>query len=172
MRSADTGRVGERVGGRVGYVMKMYPRLAETFILNEILAHEAAGLKMEIFSLRSPIDGRFHQDLGRVRAHVTYLPGPATKAQEFWTTLSSARQEFAGAKGLADYAAGESASTVYQAIALAREVRDRRVVHLHAHFATAATAVTRLAARLAGVRYSFTAHAKDIFHEEVQDRPG
>ncbi|MFQ5596107.1 MAG: colanic acid biosynthesis glycosyltransferase WcaL, partial [Anaerolineae bacterium] len=43
---------------RVGYVLKMYPRFSETFIVNEILAHEAAGLDLEIFSLRPPADGR------------------------------------------------------------------------------------------------------------------
>jgi len=42
-----------------------------------------------------------------------------------------------------------------------------RIGHLHAHFATEATAVTGMAARFAGVPYSFTAHAKDIFHESV-----
>jgi len=29
---------------RVGYVLKRYPRYSETFIIHEILAHEAAGL--------------------------------------------------------------------------------------------------------------------------------
>src|SRR5262245_30088366 len=35
---------------RVGYVLKRYPRYSETFIVREILAHEAAGLDIEIFS--------------------------------------------------------------------------------------------------------------------------
>jgi colanic acid/amylovoran biosynthesis glycosyltransferase len=39
---------------------------------------------------------------------------------------------------------------------------------LHAHFATSAMIVARLAARFAGLTYSFTAHAKDIFHQSVQ----
>jgi len=37
---------------RVGYVVKRYPRYSETFIVNEVLAHEAAGVEVEIFSLR------------------------------------------------------------------------------------------------------------------------
>ena len=49
---------------RVGYVVKRYPRYSETFIVNEILAHEAAGLDIEIFSLRPPNDGHF-QDVFR-----------------------------------------------------------------------------------------------------------
>jgi len=33
---------------KVGYVVKRYPRYSETFIVNEILAHEAAGMEVEI----------------------------------------------------------------------------------------------------------------------------
>ena len=32
---------------RVGYVVKRYPRYSETFIVNEILAHEKSGLDMD-----------------------------------------------------------------------------------------------------------------------------
>lgn len=152
----------------VGYVLKMYPRFSETFILNEILAHEAAGLELHIFSLRPATEGRFHEALARVRSPVTYLPGSSPKSSQlwadfvqasqllpdFWTTLGSARLEAIG--------------DVYQAILLAREVASRGITHLHAHFGTVATTVARLAARFAGIPYSFTAHAKDIFHNDVQ----
>src|SRR5712692_1823336 len=37
----------------------------------------------------------------------------------------------------------------------------------HAHFASRAAHVAMLGSRLAGIPYSFTAHAKDIYHEEV-----
>ena len=154
---------------RVGYVMKMYPRLAETFILNEILAHEAAGLELEIFSLRSPVDGRFHQDLGRVRAQVTYVPGQTVKGEQLWATLCEARNDLPAVENILEEGQAEPAANVYQAILLARAVRERRITHLHAHFATVATNVTRLASRLSGVPYSFTAHAKDIYHDEVEE---
>ncbi|MGH2670775.1 MAG: colanic acid biosynthesis glycosyltransferase WcaL, partial [bacterium] len=69
---------------RVGYVLKRYPRLSETFIVNEILAHEAAGLEVLIFSLRPPSDTHFQDAIGRVRAPVHYLPSDGIKAAEFW----------------------------------------------------------------------------------------
>ena len=43
------------------------------------------------------------------------------------------------------------------------------VTHLHAHFASMATTVARLAALVTDLPYSFTAHAKDIFHRDVED---
>ena len=155
--------------GRVAYVCKMYPRLAETFILNEILAHEQSGLELEVFSLRMPADGRFHRDLGRVRAQTTYLPGPSVKAEHFWTALSRARRTLPQGQRVLEIADGADAGSLHQAIALAEAVRERGITHIHAHFATAATTVARLASLLASVPYSFTAHAKDIFHESVED---
>ncbi len=156
-------------GHRVGYVVKRYPRLAETFILNEILAHEAAGLKLEIFSLRAPIDGCFHHDLARVKAQVRYVPGPSVKADEFWATVGRAHDTLADAKTIFEICQGESAGDIYQAILLAEAARQRGVGHLHAHFATVATSVARIAARLAGIPYTFTAHAKDIYDNSVDE---
>src|SRR6516165_10656648 len=62
---------------RVGYVVKRYPRYSETFIVREILAHEQAGLAIEIFSLRPPNDGYFQDLITRVRGRVNYLYLPA-----------------------------------------------------------------------------------------------
>ena len=56
-----------------------------------------------------------------------------------------------------------------QAVELAVLVEDAGLTHLHAHFGSVATTVARLASLLTGVPYTFTAHAKDIFHEEVDD---
>ncbi|UCD75513.1 MAG: glycosyltransferase [Phycisphaerales bacterium] len=154
---------------RIGYVVKRYPRLSETFIVTEILAHEAAGLQLDIFALRSPVDGRFHEALGRVRAHVTYLPHERIKLAEFWTALAEAKHDFQDLWTIIDEAEPEEAATVYQAVLLAREVRTRNLTHLHAHFGSVATSVARLTSRLTGVPYTFTAHAKDIFHESVNE---
>ena len=35
----------------VGYVLKRYPRFSETFVVNEILALEKAGVQVDIFAL-------------------------------------------------------------------------------------------------------------------------
>jgi hypothetical protein len=58
----------------IAYVLKMYPRLSETFILNEILELERQGQPVHIFSLRPSDDARHHADVTRVRARVTTVP--------------------------------------------------------------------------------------------------
>jgi len=153
---------------KVGYVVKRYPRYSETFIVNEILAHEAAGMEVEIFSLLPPEDGHFQDAISRVRAPVTYLPAKGLKLRDFWSTLDEAGEILPDLWGSLEEARGGDVHHVYQAIVLAREVRLRGITHLHAHFATASTTVARLAARFAGVPYTLTAHAKDIFHESVR----
>ncbi len=153
---------------KIGYVVKRYPRYSETFIVNEILAHEAAGMELEIFSVLPPEDGHFQDVISRVRAPVTYLPSKGLKVAEFWSVLEEAGQTFPDGWDSLEVARGEDVRYVYQAMVLAREARLRAISHLHAHFATAATTVTRLAARFAGLPYTFTAHAKDIFHESVR----
>jgi glycosyltransferase involved in cell wall biosynthesis len=153
---------------KVGYVVKRYPRFSETFVVNEILAHEAAGLELEIFSLFPSIDTHFQDAIAWVRAPVTYLPGEGSRATTFWKALTETSALFPGFWSALRAGRDAEAREVMQAVALARMAREKGVRHLHAHFASAPTTVARLAARFSGLTYSFTSHAKDIFHETVQ----
>ncbi|WP_105565927.1 glycosyltransferase [Microbacterium halophytorum] len=154
---------------RIGYVAKVYPRFSETFVVTELLAREAEGADITVFSLRPPQDPRFHPELARVAAPVRYLPRP-TRSAGLWEILRDA----AGDPDLADGIAralpellDADADDAVQAVALAAEATAVGLGHLHAHFANAAATVARLASLITGIPYSFTAHAKDIFHESV-----
>ena len=70
--------------GGIAYVIKMYPRFSETFIVNEILAHEAANIPITIISLRKPADGRFHNILSLVKAPVHYIDERLPSTEDFW----------------------------------------------------------------------------------------
>jgi glycosyltransferase involved in cell wall biosynthesis len=152
---------------RVGYVLKMYPRFSETFIVNEVLELEAAGTQVEIFSLRPPVDGRFHECLAEVRAPVGYLGHSGLRAADVWSALADARAELPRLADCLDLLLRAPVVDALQALELARAVQARGLTHLHAHFGSVATTVARLASRLTGVPFTFTAHAKDIFHCEV-----
>ena len=150
------------------YILKMYPRFSETFIVSEILAREAAGDRIEIFSLRRPVDPRFHPELARVKAPVTYIGRPKS-ALGVWNVFRAA--EAAGlapavARLFAELATTESNDAI-QAINLAVALKDRNVRHLHVHFSSTPTGVARLASAITGIPYSFTAHAVDIFLDSV-----
>ena len=151
---------------RIGYVLKMYPRFSETFIVSEVLGREARGADVEIFSLRPPVDPRFHSALGDVRAPVTYVPRPR-RADDVWGVLRAAEPELPLLTTALPQLLAADASDAVQALEVALMVVRRGITHLHAHFASMATTVARLVSLLTGVPYSFTAHAKDIFHESV-----
>ena len=152
---------------RVGYVVKRYPRYSETFIVNEILQHEEAGLPVEIFALRPVLETHFQDVLAAVRAPVTYIPDNISKAASLWASMTAAR------RGLPDFWTaienlGEiEAEDLQQAMELALLARERSITHFHAHFGTVAATVTRLAARFARIPYTLTLHAKDIYHVSV-----
>ncbi|HEY4492241.1 MAG TPA: glycosyltransferase, partial [Acidobacteriota bacterium] len=151
----------------VAYVVKRYPRYSETFIVNEILAHEAAGLSMEIFALLPPSDTHFQDSIAQVRAPVQYLPPENPKGIDLWNTIQEAAFILPDLWMQLSRAQGVDVRSLHQAIRLACEIRKKGIKHIHAHFATAATSVARVASFFTGVPYSFTAHAKDIFHQDT-----
>lgn len=159
----------QEIPGRIAYVVKRYPRFSETFIVNEILAHEAAGVDMRIFALRPCSDTHFQHAIADVKASVTHLRYGGIKAETLWTEINRAGKEFSNLWSVLSRASGYIVSEVYQSLLLARAVREQQIDHLHAHFGTSAASVARLASLLTGVPYTFTAHAKDIFHEYVDE---
>jgi glycosyltransferase involved in cell wall biosynthesis len=156
---------------RIAYLLKTFPKLSETFILNEILGLEQLGIELEIFSLRRPDEGQVHPAVSKVKGGVTYLSSMMPKPVRLaWTWLQHL------ALCLADPAAYWKAARFYireqkatrvkefmVAGVLAGKLRRRGITHLHAHFANVPTSVAEIVRVLCGVRYSFTAHAKDIY---------
>lgn len=142
---------------RLAYVLKRFPRFSETFILNELLAHEAAGAEVHVFSLRRPPDEPRHAKLANLKAQVTYLEGlkGTDMADPADAALFSGRSEAQQARLLA------------QGQAIADATRALGIGHLHAHFGSDATTAALLAARQMGGTFSFTAHARDIWHTYV-----
>lgn len=154
---------------RIGYVLKVYPRFSETFIVTEILAREAHGDDLSIYALRPTTDARFHPEIARVEANVTWISRYA-KGADLWARIADGvqdpamRDRFAATlPHLADLPGDE----VAQGVELAQAVVADGITHLHAHFATLAGRAAWIASRLTGVPFTLTTHAKDIFHESV-----
>ena len=155
---------------RVGYVLKVFPRFSETFILNEVLEHEREGQPLELISLRAPTEGHFHAAVASVRSPIAYVDAGTPRPQELWSLLRAwSRCEPIHEEEL-NLVLDADVADAAQAIRVALHVRERGIDHLHAHFGSVAAAVARIAARLAGITYSFTAHAKDIYHQDVDER--
>lgn len=159
-----------RAPRKVAYLTKRYPRFSETFIVEEILAHEAAGMTVDILALRPVAEMHFQGALAAVRSPVSYVPEAPGKPAHLWALLDDLRQNAPeGWLALSD-AEIIDPDDLFQALWVARFVRAHGIGHLHAHFATVATTVARLAARMTGITYGFTAHAKDIYHAYEEDQ--
>jgi glycosyltransferase involved in cell wall biosynthesis len=154
---------------RIAYVVKRYPRFSETFIVNELLAHEAANWSLDLFSLRPPVDTHFQDIISRVRAPLTYLSDGQVKSADLWSALGKARHLLkVRPDALYEVVQTENVLDSYCGLQLAIHCVQRGIQHIHAHFASSAASVARIASLLTGLPYSMTAHAKDIFHESVQ----
>ncbi|MDO4681597.1 MAG: glycosyltransferase family 4 protein [Lautropia sp.] len=150
---------------KIGYVLKRYPRFSETFVVNEILALEAAGVDVEIFALGPVQETHFQEAIARVKAPVRRVRHQFHDPMLFWQLLVEARQALPGFRTHADMADHYDAYTVGQALVLAMKARQQGIQHFHAHFGTQAATIARLAGAFADIPYSFTAHAKDIYHQ-------
>ncbi|MDX2032214.1 MAG: glycosyltransferase family 4 protein [Blastocatellia bacterium] len=192
-KKTKTSAAGE---AEIGYILKGYGRTSETFITNEIMLLEKEGVPLSIFSVKRLEGQKQHGAIGRIRAPITYLPEAAPLDEEnfarwLWKNLpgffASHRTLFLRSPGRYLAALSESLGMCVKhrrsPIALPRKVffkeflqagfiaqralESGRIRHLHAHFCHGVTTIAMFAARLSGLPFSFTAHAKDIYQSDL-----
>ncbi|MDE2582711.1 MAG: glycosyltransferase [Rhodospirillales bacterium] len=158
----------------VAYVMKRYPRLTETFILNEIRAMERLGARLHIFSLLAPEPPPHHPMAAEVTAPLHSPPQAGWAkftglARAHAAALAAAPLRYLGAVGRAMVfsALSPTPMSVWKQFGragfVATTCRRAGIRHIHAHFANAPAAVARFASMMSGIPFSFTAHAKDLY---------
>jgi glycosyltransferase involved in cell wall biosynthesis len=170
---------------RVIYIVRSWPRLSQTFVLNEVLALERRGVELTIFSLVRSDDPIVHPQVADVRARVEYLDEgsggwPARRWKAHASVFSRVPAHFAHSlvDGLwrRDLTAGYGEATGPECFDMAVRiayaiVRMRQSgatpVHVHAHFAHDPALVGMFAARLTGLPFTFTAHARDLVQISV-----
>ena len=153
-------------------VVKGYPRISETFIVQELAALERRGLGLAIVSLRRPYDAIRHPIHQAIRAPVLYLPeylhqAPRRVVAGHWRAWRRhpGRYRRAGVSWLRDLVRDPTPNRVRrfgQAGVLAAEL-PATARHLHAHFLHTPASVARYAAEMTGLSYSLSGHAKDIW---------
>lgn len=159
---------------RVAYVMSRFPKLTETFVLDEILELERRGIRVEVFPLWRESESVVHPEARAVveRAHFT----PTLDASILRDNLRCLRR----APGLylrtlatllranlrsARFLLGALA-IFPKACSFAERMNALGVEHLHAHFASHPAAAAFVVGRLRGIPWSFTAHGSDLHREQ------
>ncbi|MGF1626010.1 MAG: colanic acid biosynthesis glycosyltransferase WcaL, partial [Alphaproteobacteria bacterium] len=156
--------------GRIAVVVKGYPRLSETFIAQEIRGLELRGLDLLIVSLRHPTDPDTHPIHREIAAPILYLPeyleDDRPRVRRAWARVRG-RPGFAAAWAdfRADLARDRTDNRVRrfgQAMAAAAELpADVRLIYVH--YLHTPASVGRYAARILGLPWVCSAHAKDIW---------
>ncbi len=160
---------------RIGYVLKRFPRISETFVAAEVLELERQGEHVTIFAISRPDEPFEHAFLDRLRARVVYLPHrphrePVRVARGLASALRASPRGWLRAARVALWTPRQVLAwrRLLQATVLRRELADAEIEHVHAHFATAAARLANLAHLMSGPQYSVTAHAKDIYHRQAR----
>jgi glycosyltransferase involved in cell wall biosynthesis len=144
---------------RVGYVLKRFPRLSQTFIRTEIVALERRGVDVSIASLLPPLEADWAVDVSNVRAGVTVLregraaDAPSLELQRLTPGIGAEKR-----RRLASWV---------DALCRCWEASPPDLIH--AHFGSDAATVALLGGQRLGRPATFTAHARDIFKTYVDD---
>jgi predicted glycosyltransferase/glycosyltransferase involved in cell wall biosynthesis len=158
----------------IGYMLKRYPRLSETFILNEMRALERLGTHLHVFSLMRPEEALSNPAVMELHAPVTYLPETLTAkiravARAHATMAWTVPGRYLQAAGLALWWSLQSRRPLsickqfLRSGFMAVACREQHIRHLHAHFANAPAIVARLVSVMRDIPYSFSTHAKDLY---------
>lgn len=154
---------------RVGYLLRCFPKISETFILNEILQLEEEGLNLKIYSMKESKEEKTHQLVDNVRATISYLPRPfPTKLKNhfkvhrkllfkyffsyIFTFLKILRMRDEKLK-----------QNFIQAGYLIELLETDQVEHLHAGFVNDPGSIAWIAHQITGIPYSLTSHARDLY---------
>lgn len=165
----------EAVPIRVAYMMSRFPKLTETFVLDEILEMERRGVEVEIFPLwrekgvdvmhpeaRALVDrARFAPTLnGRILLdNLRCLFG---RPRRYLSTLATLI--IANRRNLRFL--GGAIAIFPKACSFALQMRRLGVQHLHAHFASHPAAAAFVIGRMSGIPWSFTAHGSDLHRDQ------
>lgn len=183
----------------VAYVLMGFPRLSESFISNEILLLERAGLALRLFVIKRGEDLAVHRSVGSIRAPQQILP-PVSRLssapflrwlRDNWPAYRAAHLRLLRSRPLS-YARCLVRALVMciryrhsfwrpprkvfireflQAGYIAAQLLEQpRVRLIHGHFCHGATTIAWHVSQLLGIPFSFTAHAKDIY--QTEQNPG
>lgn len=157
----------------IGLVLENFPKISETFILNEILEIERQGLELHIFSLRCPSGQDTYTTMAQVCAPVTYLPSllpkfDRDKERELINAQVGLFEQDSEAyfqilKLYLNRHENQKYNEFLQGCCLAWKIQKLGITHLHAHFSGLPAATVEIAHAFSGVPYSMKVHTQDTY---------
>ena len=161
---------------RVAYVVVMFPCYSETFVLREIRELVRRGVDVTILSLRAFSEGAIEADARDLVSHTLYsrylFSFALLRAHRYYllcrpgaylgTIATLASRLFGHPRQLV-----KNAGVFLKSVYFARELQVGKVRHVHAHFANYPATSAYFISRLTGIPFTVTAHAHDIFQNQI-----
>ncbi len=158
----------------IAYVVSRFPKLSETFIRREMAGLERLGWHVSIFPFIRENEAVSHPSVTHwlncltkprspfaiLAANLAWLRRKPSLLLSLYILVLRELWRYPG-----DLARGFLA--VAYAAAWAREVRERGIVHVHAHFALHPAVAALAIKRLAGISFSFTGHSYDLYQRQA-----
>jgi glycosyltransferase involved in cell wall biosynthesis len=158
--------------------MSRFPKLTETFVLDEILELEARNVRVEVFPLWREPAKVLHPGARAVVDRAHFLP--TLDGSILWDNLTTLIEQpgrylatlftlIVANSGSPRFLAGALA-IFPKSVAFARRMKQLGVEHVHAHFASHPAAAAFTVGRLSDLSWSFTAHGSDLHREQAMLR--
>jgi glycosyltransferase involved in cell wall biosynthesis len=181
-RTASFAFDGQATRPRIAYVVRSFPRLSQTHILNEIRRLEQLGHEIQIFGMVPSGEKVVQKELADVKSSTEFLDDSLRRpltvvARNHFDVFRHHPIRYAGTAWYllrrrnltAGYTTTTRLACFKQAVYLAGRLQDGDaedgggVDHVHSHFAHDPTLIALLVSRLTGIPFSFTAHARDMY---------
>jgi glycosyltransferase involved in cell wall biosynthesis len=165
---------------KIAYILSKFPKLSEAFVLREIIELQKNNFEIEIFSLKNIKKNELmHDDAKKLLDNTNYSPYLFSKG------LISANLYFLFKSSLKYlklilYIIKHNYKSINfliksliifpKSIYFAKIIKDKKIEHVHAHWATFPTLTALITNKLADIPFSFTAHAHDIYFSNFDNK--
>jgi colanic acid/amylovoran biosynthesis glycosyltransferase len=159
---------------RICYILKKYPTISETFLVNEMAELQRQGIPIIIVAKKDSGLTVVHEKVKALQAPICYLPSSSDLGATAWSARAvatyGAEPTTLDKDSLRGELTADEHATMIQAGLISPYLKTLGIQHIHAHFASWAATAASYVSRMTGIPYSFTAHAKDIYHQKVNPR--
>jgi colanic acid/amylovoran biosynthesis glycosyltransferase len=155
----------------LGYYFSTFPALSTTFLQREVRALEGLGVQLSLFSNRPPFSNGYHPGDQDLKERTVYLNAVNFLRYGIINTgclIASPKnylRAFKTALLLNDAFPWQRLRNTVRlagAAVLGNLLAERRIKHLHVHFAFGAAGVALLLKELTGIPYSLSIHGSDV----------
>lgn len=156
---------------KIAYLVSRFPKLSETFILREMIAMRNDGWEISLYPLILEKTSMFHPEAEPWLKELFFFPG-LSREVIFENIKLLFRKTGKYISVFLQVVLGNIQSPSFlirafvifpKAVRMAGHMKSSEISHIHAHFATHPALAAWIIHRLAGITYSITIHAHDLY---------